>query len=74
MAVDLKPYGYYKIMKTNGLWKHKSYPISFTLIVDNFGVFYVDKADTKLLKSALKTHYLMNVKWTGDKYIVISLD
>ena len=74
LAADLKPFGYYKVPKTNGLWKHESRPISFTLVVDNFGVSYVDKADAQHLEAALKKNYPMTVDWTGDKYIGITLD
>ncbi len=39
----LLPHGYYKCNNTPGLWKHERRPISFTLVVDNFGVKYVGK-------------------------------
>ena len=58
---DLKPYGYYKIPKTNSLWKHKSCPISFTLVIDDFCVSYVNKADAGHLKAALKNRYPMTI-------------
>ena len=74
LAADLKPFGYYKVPKTNGLWKHESRPISFKLVVDNFGVSYVDKADTLHLEAILKKNYPLTVDWTGDKYIGINLD
>ena len=74
LAADLKPYGYYKVPKTNGLWKHESRLISFTLVVDDFGVSYVDRADAEHLEAALKAHYPMTINWTGDKYIGITLD
>jgi hypothetical protein len=34
----LAPHGYYQFKNTLGLWKHMMRPITFTLIVDNFGV------------------------------------
>ena len=37
----LAKYGYTLCTLTPGLWKHKIRPISFTLVVDNFGVKYV---------------------------------
>ena len=73
LAADLKPFGYYKVPKTNGLWKHESRQISFTLVVDDFGISYVDKADAEHLEDALKKNYPMTVDWTGDKYIRITL-
>ena len=74
LAANLKPYGYYKIAETNGLWKHESCPISFTLAVDSFSVSYVDRADAEHLKAALKAHYPMTIDWSGDKYFGITLD
>ena len=74
LVADLKPYGYYKVPKTNGLWKHKTCPISFTLVVDDFGVSYIDRADAEHLEAALKVHYPMTINWSGDKYIGITLD
>ncbi len=34
----LKPHGYYKCVNTSGLWRHTTSPITFSLVVDNFGV------------------------------------
>ena len=39
----LLPHGYYKCSNTPSLWKHKTRPISFTLVVEDFGVKYVGK-------------------------------
>ncbi len=45
----LAPFGYYKGINTPGLWYHKMHPITFTLVVDNFGVKDVDKANVEHL-------------------------
>ena len=34
----LLPHGYYECNNTPGLWRHTTRPISFTLVVDDFGV------------------------------------
>ena len=39
----LAPYGYHPEETTPGLWKNGSQPITFTLVVDYFGVKYVVK-------------------------------
>ena len=44
---------YYPSQYTTGLYLHKTRPISFTLVVDNFGVKYFNKAGALYLK---KTH------------------
>ena len=46
----------------------------FILVVDDFGVSYVDKVDTEHLEAALKKNYPMTVDWTDDKYIGITLN
>jgi hypothetical protein len=53
----LAPHGYYECKQTPGLWKHTSWPISFTLVVDNFGVKYTNKNDIDHLIASLKTDY-----------------
>jgi hypothetical protein len=40
-----------------GLWTNKTQPISFTLVVDGFGVKYVEKEHTMHLISIIKEHY-----------------
>ena len=39
----LNKHGYFQSKLVPGLWKHTTRPISFTLIVDNFGVKYIGK-------------------------------
>ena len=39
LVQHLAPYGYYTSNKTPGLWTHKSRPINFTLVVDDFALY-----------------------------------
>jgi hypothetical protein len=48
-------FGYFKHDNTPGLWHHESCPISFTLVIDNFGVKYVNKDDVDHLIAIIKT-------------------
>ena len=48
--------GYYQSEQVPGLWTHKLRPISFTLVVDDFGVKYTREQDVLHLMSALKQH------------------
>ena len=41
LCKNLEPHGYYEATHTPGLWLHKTLPIKFTLVVDDFGVEYV---------------------------------
>ncbi len=47
-------FGYFKHVNTPGLWYHELRPISFTLVVDNFGVKYKNKDDVDHLVARLK--------------------
>ena len=46
--------------KTPGFWKHKWCPISFSLIVDDFGAKYKGDEHAKHLIATLKEHYIRN--------------
>ncbi len=72
---ELKPHEYHKHKNTPGLWYHKTRPISFTLVVDNFGVKYVGKEHVDHLITSLKqSNYKLTEDWTGSLYCGISLD
>ncbi len=60
----LAPFGYYEHTNTPGLWYHESHPILFTLVVDNFGVKYVNKDDVDhLIKSIRSTYTSISLAW-----------
>jgi hypothetical protein len=48
-------------------WHHDWRPISFTLVVDNFGVKYINKEDVEHLASILKQAYKININWEGTR-------
>ncbi len=56
-----------------GLWKHVTRPISFTLVVDNFGVKYVGKEHVDHLMTVLQEQYQVKADWTGTRYIRIHM-
>ena len=53
LETRLNGHGYYQSKIVLGLWTHKTRPISFTLVVDNFGVKYVGEEHVKHLMNAL---------------------
>jgi hypothetical protein len=53
LQTRLAPFGYYPARHTPGLWLHKTQPISFTLIVDDFTVKHVGKQHAEHLRNAL---------------------
>ncbi len=72
---NLAPFGYYKCINTPGLWYHNSCPISFTLVVDDFGVKYVGKEHADHLIMSIKSTYKkLTEDWTGSLYCGIMLE
>jgi hypothetical protein len=57
--------GYQQSKITPGYWHHDWCLFSFTLVVDNFGVKYINKEDVKHLASILKHDYKINIDWEG---------
>jgi hypothetical protein len=65
----LKKHGYFQNKAMPGLWMHQTRPISFTLVVDNFGIKYVGQEHVMHLISTLKEHYELSEDWKGTKFI-----
>jgi hypothetical protein len=49
------------------LWKHKTRPTQFALIVDNFGIKYFTKNDLDHLSNSLKKYYDVKVDLDGKE-------
>ncbi len=51
----LAPFWYYEWVNNPGLWYHETQPVTFTIVVDDFGVKYgVDKANVEHLIASIK--------------------
>jgi hypothetical protein len=70
----LAPFGYFESTNVPELWYHKSRPITFTLVVDNFGIKYENKDDVDHLIASIKKDYMLTKDWTGNLYCGIQLD
>jgi hypothetical protein len=66
--------GYMLNAVTPGFWQHKWQPISFTLIVDNVGVKYINKTDAEHLLAVLKQDYECDMDWVGTLYLSLTID
>jgi hypothetical protein len=53
----LAPHGYFMCKQTPSLWKHETRPISFTLVMDNFGIKYLREEDIAHLIRCIKEKY-----------------
>jgi hypothetical protein len=69
----LSPFGYYPARHTSGLWLHKTRPISFMLVVDDFSVKYVGKQNAEHLRNALLRTYELTTDWDGTVYSGMTL-
>ena len=70
----LAPHGYKPCDLTPGLWKHDTDDIAFTLVVDDFGVKYTQRAQVEKLLAILRNKYEIKVDWTGTRYCGLTLD
>ena len=66
-------HGYFPTKHTPGLWRHEHRPITFSLVVDNFGIKYVNKEDADHLLAALQEKYKVTMDWNGNLYCGITL-
>ena len=67
LVKNLVPFGYKPCRFTPGLWKHEWRPITFTLVVDDFGVKYVGKEHVQHLIAALQSLYpKISIDWSGS--------
>eukprot|EP00804_Cyclotella_cryptica_P026377 CCRYP_007695-RA/>CCRYP_007695-RA protein AED:0.34 eAED:0.34 QI:0/0/0/1/1/1/3/0/489 len=74
LAKRLNKAGYFQSKLVPGLWSHKTRPISFTLVVDDFGVKYIGKEHALHLQSVIEQHYKCSTDWSGNRYIGITID
>lgn len=70
--LDLK--GYYQCQFMPDLWRHKWRQITFSLVVDDFGIKTVGLSHTKHLKQTLEKYYEVMVDWKGKLFCGIKLD
>jgi hypothetical protein len=73
LQTRLAPFGYYPARHTPGLWLHKTRPISFTLVVDDFTVKYVGKQHAEHFRNALLRTYELTTDWTATVYSGMTL-
>jgi hypothetical protein len=73
LQTRLAPFGYYPARHTPWLWMHKTQPISFTLVVDDFAVKYVGKQHAGHLRDALLQTYELTTDWTATVYSGMTL-
>ena len=72
LVAHLKQYGYFETT-IPGYFRHESRPICFTLVVDDFGIKYVNEDDVQHLRQAIEVKYPVKFKMQPTQYIGINL-
>ena len=69
LAQRLGNHGYYQVKNTQFLWCHVWHPISFTLVVNNFGTGYDGCYHADHIMGALKIYYeIITTDWEVSLY------
>ena len=66
--------GYFQSQIVPGFWKHKTKSIQFVLVVDDFGIKYINKDDLDHLIRMLEKYYHVAVNLDGKEFVKIELD
>jgi hypothetical protein len=71
----LSPHGYRQTKTTLGLWAHDPPPppVTFSLVVADFGVKYEGLANANHLINVLEQHFTVSKDWTCGLYCGITL-
>jgi hypothetical protein len=62
----LQKQGYHQSQMTPGLWKHDTHPIGFSLVINNFGVKYVDEENAQHLSDTVRHHNKCSCNWIRE--------
>jgi hypothetical protein len=65
--------GYHQSKTKPGLWQHDTRPISFSLVVNDFGVKYVGKENAQHLLDTVQKHYKCSCDWKGEGYCGLTI-
>ena len=65
--------GYSPCKHTPGLWRHKCRPVTFSLVVDDFGFKFIGKNYVEHLLNAIQEKYQVSIDWDGKRYCGTSI-
>ena len=73
LCAHLASVGYFQDASVSCLFNHVSNGVTFTLVVDDFGVKYYSPDAAEHLIACLRVLYKVKVDWTGSKYLGITI-
>lgn len=74
LITHLAAFGYNECPDVPCLFRHATRPISFSLVVDDFGIKYVNKADADHLIETIRRLYELKVDWLGRQYLGVTIE
>jgi hypothetical protein len=74
LQLNLAKDGYRPTQHTHGLRTHDTRPISFLLVVDDFGVKYAGREPAEHLMACIKKNYNISSDWDGTSYCGLTLE
>jgi len=66
--------GYHQCQNTPCLFKHEQLPITFSLVVDDFGIKYKGKETAQHLLDTLQRIYRITADWKGERFIGMTIN
>ena len=66
LKIHFPQFVYAPVPRTPGLWKHVTHYITFSRVVNNFGVRYVGKENADHLIQNIEKQYTISIDWTGS--------
>ena len=74
LTSHLANFGYYPTRLKLGLWKYESWPITFSLVMDNFSDKYGRKKHANHVLASLHQLYTVTEDWNGRIFIGMTLE
>ena len=74
LKLHLAKFGYEPAPITLGLWRNQTWPLQFSMVVDDFGIKYERQEDITHILDALKTIYKISEDWDGKLCCGLNLE
>ncbi len=74
LTKHLAQFGYTPVERTPSLWTHRTRPITFSLVVDDFGVKYVGRTHADHLLKSLQQLYVVTEDNTGSLFHGLTIE
>lgn len=73
LVAHLAAHGYVECPQVPCLFRHLTRSVTFSLVVDDFGIKFTHREDADHLLACLRELYAITVDWSGSKYLGISI-